>query len=116
MSVRGLAEQAWHRSLIQLPGGLEIKRLENATEAWIISDIKPHVRERDKSREAQPCAHLLTHNGTVAHKNPDCVISSVIAIVPHPDLPVTISLNTTLSLCNMSKRTATLLPNVVKTC
>lgn len=40
-----------------------MKRLANATEAQIISDIKPCVREGDKSRGAQTRICLGTHNG-----------------------------------------------------
>lgn len=49
LSVRGLAEQALHRSFVHGLGGLEMKRVENVTEAWIISNRKPCVCERDKS-------------------------------------------------------------------
>lgn len=40
-----------------------MKRLANVTEAQIISDIKPCVREGDKSRGAQTRICLGTHNG-----------------------------------------------------
>lgn len=96
--MRGLTEQALHRSLARIPGGLEMKRLEDAAEAWIISDIKPRVHEGDKRWRAQPCARLLTHNVTVSHANLDHDISSGSTILPCPDLPVTVSLNTTTFL------------------
>lgn len=80
-----------------------MKRLENVTEAWIISGIKPRVREGDKSRGAQPCARLLTHNGTASHTNPDRDVSPGGAVLPRPDLPVTMSLNTTAAPCRYAQ-------------
>lgn len=99
LSMRGLAERALHRSFVHGLGGLEMKRVENVTEAWIISNRKPCVCERDKSRGAQPCSCLLTHNGAMSHTNSDRDIFPGSAVLSHHDLLVTISLYTTTSLC-----------------
>lgn len=113
-SVRGLPERALHKSFVHGLGGLEIKRVENVTEAWIISNRKPPVCERDKSRRVQPCSCLLTHNGAVSHTNSEHDIFPGSAVLSHHDLLVTISLYTTTCLCRYIQTHSGITPKHVK--
>lgn len=91
-----------------------MKRLETMTEVWIISDIKCHVCEGDKGWGAQARARLLTHNGAAPHTNPDGAISPGSTVLPRPDLPVTVSLNATTSLCQYVQTHTAVTPKHVK--
>lgn len=64
------------------------------TGARIISDIKPHVHERDKSWGGLVCVCLVTHSGSASHANLGRDTAARSVLLPHHDLLVTASLNT----------------------
>lgn len=81
-----------------------MKRLANATEAQIISDIKPRVRAGDKSQGAQTRICLLTHNG-ICLAQPQAVTAPQAA--PSSRAPTTVGADTGARTCRpIQPRTA----------